>query len=267
MEIVKLFKDALVYPIKESKKLIMLGIFFIVMSIFNILPLFGIELNKYVATDILNIISSILLLVIILIISGYTLSITRKTINNPEGNVPEFEWVKNIIDGIKYLVLTIVYYIVPVIITLIVLYTLGAFDFISQLVNTYLVYGSINPMLESIASGNDPKIVIVLIVALVLYIIFSLLFLIAKAVLAETRSLTTAVNMIYVFKKIGKIKWRNYIIWIILFVAISTLFDVLIENIAIIPFIGIIIGLLILNPYIEMFSARALGLLYNKSNK
>jgi len=267
MEIIKLFEDALIYPSKELKKLIILGILFVIMSIFNILPMLGIELSKYVAIDILSVISLILLFLLILIISGYSLSITRKTISNTEGSVPEFEWIKNTIDGIKVLVLTILYYIIPVIITLIALYTIGAFDFINQLVNTYVIHGSINPTLESIASGNDPNILIILILALFLYILFSLLFLIAKAVLAETRSLATAVNMIYIFKKIGQIKWRNYIIWIILFTAISILFGVLIENIIIIPLIGIIIALLILSPYVEMFSARALGLIYNESKE
>ncbi|MDR2966878.1 MAG: DUF4013 domain-containing protein [Methanobacteriaceae archaeon] len=267
MKIVKLFDDSLTYPIREWKKLIILGILFVVMNIFNILPIFWIGIHRNLPIDILNIISLILLLIIILIISGYTLSITRNTINNLERNIPELDWVNNIIDGIKVVVLTIVYYIIPVIVTLITFYIVGAFDFINQIISNYAVYGSINQTLESITIGNDLNILIVLILALILYILFSLLFLVAKAVLAETKSLATAVNMIDVFKKIGQIKWKNYIVWVILFTVISSFINLVIGIIVFIPFIGVIFVSLIVNPYVEIFSARALGLIYNESKE
>ncbi|MCL2156606.1 MAG: DUF4013 domain-containing protein [Methanobrevibacter sp.] len=265
MKVVKLFEDALIYPTKEWKKLLILGIFFLIMGIFNILTLFGIPLKNYLDINVLNIISLILIMIISLIISGYTLSITRSTINNVERSVPEFEWVKNIIDGIKVIILTIIYYIIPVLIVLIALYVTGTFDIIIQLINTYAASGSINPILESISTMDNPKILIVIVIASFLYILFSLLFLIGKAVLAETNSLTAAGNMIDIFKKIGKISWKDYLIWFVIFVAISYILIFLSELIAVIPLIGIIIVTLFINPYVEIFSARTLGLIYNES--
>ncbi|MCL2114868.1 MAG: DUF4013 domain-containing protein [Methanobrevibacter sp.] len=267
MKIKKLFEDAIIYPSNEWKKMIILGIIFLVISIFNILPMFGIALNNYIAMDILNLIYLILLIVFTLIISGYTLSITRMTINNVGGNAPEFDWVKNITDGVKVLILTISYYIIPALIILIVLYATGTIDIVNQLINTYVSYGSINPMLESISTTDNPLIFVVLMIASILYILFSLLFLIGKAVLAETNSLIMAVNMIEVLKKIAKIGWKNYVFWLIIFLAISYIIGIVSESIAVIPLIGIITVTLIINPYVEMFSARSLGLIYKEYNE
>lgn len=267
MDIVGLFKDSLIYPTKEWDKLLIFGVLFIIMSIFGILELFGLSLRNYIGASVVSIISLILTIIITLIIWGYTLSITRKSINNVDGNVPEFVWVKNIIDGLKVLVLRIVYYIIPVIITVIVAYVTGAFRYMYQLLMYYFTYGSIDSASQALLSSATTSLIIVSIVAVILFTVFTLLFLAAIAVLAETESIGAAVNMVDVFKKIGEINWGNYIIWAILYAIILLIISVVINFIAIIPLIGVIIALLIFRPYADMFAARALGLIYNESKE
>jgi len=266
MEIVELFKDSLSYPTKQWDKLIILGVLFLIMGIFAILKAFGLILSQYVAADILLIISFIISFIISLIIYGYTLSIVRKTVNN-EGDLPEFNWGKNFVDGVKVLVLYIVYYIIPAIITLIVIYATGAFNYLYQLFAIYSLNGSLNTVPESLLTSAGVSFLTVFLIAAILFIIFSLLFLVAKAVLADTESLGAAVNMGDVFKKIGEISWGNYILWAILYAIIIIILSFIFNFISAIPIIGIIIAFLIISPYIEIFAARALGLVYNESKE
>ncbi|MEA4956321.1 hypothetical protein SDC9_03711 [bioreactor metagenome] len=266
MEIVELFKDSLTYPTKQWDKLLILGVLFLIMGVFAILQAFGIVLNQYIAADILGIISFILAVIITLIIYGYTLSIVRKTVNKGD-DLPEFDWGRNFVDGVKVLILSIVYYIIPVIITLIVIYATGAFQHLYQLIAFYAVSGSLAAAPESLLSAAGASFLTVFIVAAILFIIFGLLFLAAKAVLADTESLGSAVNMVDVFKKIGEISWGNYILWAILYAIIIFILSFVVNLISAIPVIGLIIAFLIIRPYIEIFAARALGLVYNESKE
>jgi hypothetical protein len=266
MEIKELFKDSLIYPTKEWKKFLMLGTIFLIISIFSILQTFDTVVHKYIAFYILNIALPLLAFVLLLIIMGYTISITRKTIANVDESMPKIKWGDNFGDGIKLLILTIIYYIIPGIIALIMIYVTNTFNQFYLFI-TYYALGSISSMPESIASIIDTNFLIVLIVLTVVYIIFSLLFLIAKAIFAETESLGAAINITNVFNKIKEITLKNYIIWVVIFTIISCILLGLTELVSIIPYIGIIIVALIINPFVEMFSARSLGLIYNESKK
>lgn len=267
MEIMELLKDSLFYPIKELDKLLIFGVLFIIMSIFGILQIFGISLYNYVSADILAIISFIILFVILMFIYGYIISIVRKTINNVSGDVPKIDLSTNFVNGLKLLVLNIVYYIIPVAITLIVAYVTDAFNILYEIFLIYANTGSTSAILQSLSTGPDFSFLIVTLIVAILYVIFTWLLWIATAVLAETDSLVAAIHMGDVFKKIGKISWKNFIVWIIIVGIISTFINYIENLIILIPFIGFIITLLIIHPFIEMFKARTLGLIYNESKK
>ena len=269
MEIVELFKDSLIYPTKEWDKLLIFGAIIVILSIVNILETFGILSAQSVQSgvSILAIISFILLFVLTLLIYGYTLSITRKTIDNTEEDIPAFDFLNNIIDGVKVLILNIVYYIIPVIITAILGLVTGAFAYIYQMVPYYIMYGSsaASAMPQELLASAGISFLAVLLIGGILFLIFGVLLIAAKEVLAETESLVAAINMIDVFKKIGEIGWGNYIIWFIVWVLLLFVISFIAGIITIIPFIGLIIVSLVFKPYMEMLSARALGLIYNES--
>lgn len=264
MDVIELFKNALYYPTKDLNKLLILGVFFIIMGIFNILQVFGISAVNYIGADIVLIISSVLTIVIGLIINGYGLSITKETIFNSE-ELPEFNWGKNIVDGLKIVILYIVYYIIPFLITIILGYATGAFEYIYQIMSYSVMYGSA-AIPQSLAYSAFGSIMGAALVGIILFIIFTLLLEIAMAKLAETDNLGAAINMKDVFNEIGNIGWGNYIIWIILLIIISIIIGFVGAFIQFIPFIGFIIVLLVFTPYIRIFSSRALGLIYNERN-
>jgi len=269
MEIVELFKDSLTYPTKDWNKLVIFGVLFVISNIFSILIAFGLNLGQYVGVTILALIAAIFSFVISLFISGYSLSITGKTITNVEGDIPELNLLKNFIDGIKVFVLSIVYFIIPVIVASLVAFATGAFNAITQMVPYIYTYGSgaASQMPQELLTTIGFSFMSVFFIGGIFFLIFGLLYQIAYAVLAETESLATAINMVDVFKKIGEIGWGNYIIWIIVFILLSFVIALVNGIAGMIPFIGFIIGLLIISPYTSMFGARALGLIYNESKE
>jgi hypothetical protein len=194
------------------------------------------------------------------------LSITRETIGNID-DIPAFDFLNNIIDGVKVLILYIVYYIIPVIVTVILGLATGAFNYIYQMIPYYIMYGSAaaSAMPQELLASVGISFLLIFLIGGILFLIFSLLLFVAKAVLAETKSLVAAINMLEVFKKIGEIGWGNYIIWLIIWILILVVISFIAGIIGIIPFVGVIIVSLAFKPYMEMFSARALGLIYNES--
>ncbi len=274
MEIVELFKDSLIYPTKNWDKLVILGVLTLIMSIFtvlqSILVLFNIYLFEVIPSDIIFYLSSILLLIITLIIYGYTLSITRKTIENPNEDAPDFDIVNNFVDGIKILILNIIYFVIPVAVAFITIYTTGVVEKLAEIATVFLLTGSVSLLSQSFLNSTGVSLLIVVLVLIILSIIFQILFLAAKAVLAETDSLLSAMNVIDVIVKIGEIKWSNYIIWLIIYgiiLGIISLIISILSDIRFLPIIWVIINLLLLTPYSNIFASRSLGLMYRTGEK
>lgn len=271
MEITEIFKDSLTYPTKDWNKLLVLGVLFLIPLIIGLLIAFVTGTGDYTAIAIMGIIVFVVTFITSLIISGYSLSITNKTILNSD-EIPIFDWVKNLVDGIKVAVLSIIYYIIPAIITLIVAYATGLFEKYFEILR-YSMYSSVQSNLTTAASTMPTTLInelfsslmITGIIAIILFIIFGLLLTIATAKLAETGSLKAGLMINEVFDDIGKIGWGKYIIWIILLIIISIVISFLAGLISLIPIIGSIIVALVIYPYIAMFSARALGLIFNES--
>ncbi|MDR2966974.1 MAG: DUF4013 domain-containing protein [Methanobacteriaceae archaeon] len=265
MDATKLFDDALKYPTKDWNKLLILGVLLLIAGIYSVLRNFGFLKTGDITTGLITLIFSLIAIIFTLFVSGYCLNITRKTINLEE-YIPEFELVKNFVDGLKVLVLGIVYMIIPIVVTVIFVIFAGTFAFITQASSYITNYGtSTIPQLPPFYVILS--FLILLLIVSIFYIIFILLLNIATAKLAETDSLAEAINMLGIFNKIGEIGWGNYAIWIIVYGFISFVILIIMSIINLIPFIGIIVGLLLISPYMQMFRSRALGLLYNESKQ
>ncbi|MCL2156530.1 MAG: DUF4013 domain-containing protein [Methanobrevibacter sp.] len=240
MNVTGLFKDSFTYPLRDSNKLLFLGAVFIVGGLLTILPVFisgvlgiNIALNQQFLLAIITfIVMGIILFLTSAIISGYGISVIRKTLFNPD-KVPSFDLVKNLVSGLKLAILSVVYYLIPVAISLLL---------------SYFVNFSIG-----------------FIVWILLSTIATLLLIVATSRLAETNSLKEALKIDEVFKDISKIGIANYIVWIIIYLSIGIIISFITFIIMFIPIIGVIIGFLAIMPFITMFSARAIGLLYNES--
>lgn len=260
MKISEIFKDSFNYPSTNWNNLLILGVLVIIANIVTIIPAFGIELSSIGLTGILLTIVSIISLIINLIIAGYSFSIIQKTIRNV-AILPEIEFGENLVNGIKVLLITIVYYLIPLIVTLIVAYVTGAFN---SLMEVIALNGA--TISNALATNLVISFFTVAIIALILFIIFTLIATIAIARFADKGNMGAAFEVGEIFDTIGKIGWGNYIVWYILLILILIIIEFIMGLINLIPVIGIIISLLFFSPYITIFASRATGLIYNEKN-
>ena len=265
MKILELYKDSLAYPTKDIDKLLTLGVLFFLDGIISLLPSITIALNQILTTQILYFISNIVGIILILIIGGYTLSIVKNTIVNSP--IPSIKLIRNITDGIKIFIISIIYYIIPSTITLIIAYFTGVLNGLVELSLIYLFYGPevISHILHlSSLTFNMDLIISIIIIATFLFILTTLILIIAIARFACTNSMKSSLNIKEVINDISKISWRKYLISIVLFFIILLAVLIVTVVVSIIPFVGLIIFFLALLPFISIFSGRTIGLIYRE---
>ena len=261
-----LFKEALAYPTKDYKALLIFGAIFLVANLATVLGSWGIELNAAVL-GILGIISIILFFVT----EGYILSVIKESINlNDE--IPALSIMENFIDGLKLLIVEIVYYIIPTIIVLIVGWISGTYSAVSKIVefvgndlaNTTVNATTLaNTVPQEYWAALFTGLAITALVAMILYIIFGLLLEIAMCRLAKYDSIGEAIKFGEVIGDIKEIGLGRYIGWYILLLIIAIVLGFVLGIITAIPFIGVLIAFLVGAPFIALFAARALGSLYS----
>jgi hypothetical protein len=184
---------------------------------------------------------------------GYTMRVYRGEKPAPDLN----DWGGMFIDGIKLLVVGLIYSL-PVIVLDIAL--MGS---------TFLA------LLSSVKPGSsgglymDPGVVMGLLVAVffgaliivIVAVIIGLITATASVRFARTNSFGEAFNFGAIFAHIGKIGWMTYIIALIMLAIIIGVVEVICM---VIPYIGIVL-LIILLPFIGLYSARYLTLLYESA--
>jgi hypothetical protein len=173
---------------------------------------------------------------------GYILKILRG-----EKPAPEVEdWGTLFIDGIKYLIIAIIYAIPVIIVALIVA----------------------APLVMAAASGNQAAVMagagaflIGLVVLVVLAIIIGLVEIIGVIRFARSGSMGEAFNFGAILSTIGKIGWVNYIVALIILGIIVGIIEIVCM---LIPFIGQIL-LFILIPFIAILDARYFCQIYDSA--
>lgn len=221
MNIVDNITDSLKYPLNDWTKILIL-------TVISIIP-------------IVNFVSG-----------GYYLRIIKSTLAGID-EVPGFDDLGELfIDGIKIIIVGIVYMIVPLIIYAIAFLPL-------------LFAGDPSSMMSGIMSGLT---IVLMIIALVVTFIISLLLLPAIINMALYDSeLGAAFRFSEVLDRIKTIGWGDYILWIIAIWITSAIAGLVIGIVGFI-LLFIIIGIVVLvagGAYISMFQARSLALLFEES--
>ena len=267
MEITEIIKDSLKYPIKNAMALVVYIVLVLFTSVCALISIYTSRYHFVIASSIISIIS----LVITLIINGYEFQIITLGIDKSD-NPPHLDPRRNIIEGVMLMIVRIVYYIIPVVITLIVAKITGVFDAFAKIMY-FVVNSSANGGFlsnsTSIISSIPPELLnnlvgplaITAAVGLLAFIIFEFVETIGECRLAKTGNLGHALDVVGAFKDIPKIGTGKLIAVVILVlvisIAISGLFGLLSYYV---PALGILS--LIVNPYVLFFSNRAVGLLY-----
>ncbi|WP_407422933.1 DUF4013 domain-containing protein [Methanobrevibacter sp.] len=273
MEIMEIIKEGMIFPSNDFAKL---AIFIVFTVVAVLLAAVGFVLIAVGIADsaiwlILGIIVLIAALILGFIIIGYQVSIIKSGIDHTE-RAPEFVWKENMIIGVKYLIVNIVYYIIPAIIVLIIAWATNLFGmaqtmFIKMMnasmaapANTTVVFENVVPQSLIISFGTT--LAIVMIIAFVLFVIFAFIETMGQSRLANTGSLGDALNIPEAFKDIGRIGYGKVIAVIILIFVIMAVINAVISGLnSYINGFGILS--IIVTPYLIFFSSRATGLLYS----
>lgn len=230
-----IISDSVQYPFSDIQKFLIVG----VISLFSGLSgLFG---NWGVDSFILISLAGIIGLIFTLILSGYSISVTKYAINH-SNDLPELDLQNNLIDGIKSLIISIVYFIIPIIITVILA----------------VITGAIGAGLNQLIVGLG----VFAVIAVIVFIFFAIFEIVALARFADTGELGEALNIGEVIEDVKKIGIGKIILFAIVSVIIIIVASLLVSFLGIIPFIGFLIAQLIIGAFITLFYSRAIGLLY-----
>ncbi len=234
MELGEIISDALTYPLKNIKALVLYVILGIILGIAVGGTIIGVASgvalkNPFTAIG-TGIIGIIIALIVGFVISGYGLDIIKYGINRDEGS-PGIDIVRQFVNGVKLFVVQIVYYIIPIII--------GAI---------------LAVIFQHWLSG---------LITIILTIIFALAAFMAQCRLAKTEDLGDALAIGEAIGDISRVGILKVLLFIILIfiIAFILLFIVGIIQQWNSTVGGILMG--ILGVYLAFFVARATGLLYS----
>lgn len=275
MEILEIIKEALVFPSNNLDKLaiyivltFVVGLLFVGGGIFVALGLLDSSFSS-----IIGVLLFILGIIASFVISGYQLGILKSGIDHVD-DAPEFDWKNDFINGIKLLIVNIVYFIVPAIIVLIIgLITnipgnianvvkeaaLSPANVTAMASSTGISLSAVSPSTMAALGGS---IAITGLIAVVVFIIFAFLATMGEARLANTGSLAEAVNIPEAYKDITKIGVGKVIATILIAIVVVAVIQGILGYIyGQIPQISIVSVLV--TPYLVFFTQRVTGLLYS----
>ena len=236
MEIGEIIGDAVRYPLNHTKSLL---IYIVIMFIIALIAIFtgiglvaGQETNQVLASGIIGFIGLLLIIIIALLVDGYGLDIVKLGIDKSDA-APEIDIGRQVIAGLKYLIVGIVYIIIPFIVM--------------------LLLSAINDTLG-------------LIVGVILFIIFGLALLMGQCRLANTGSLGEALNIPEAIKDLQAIGIFKVLIVIIIVGIIALILNFIAGIFSGMGDIGSFISAIlsaIVGAYTFFFGNRATGLLYS----
>lgn len=224
MDIGYLTSDAAKYPLNDWKKVIILGILFLIS--FLIVPAF--------------------------LTMGYLFRVLKWSIAGVD-ELPDFdEWGEMFIDGLKFLVVQLAYFIVPFFIIF-----AGIWTSIGSLLSIQNTGDAIAPTAVFSLMGG------LFILGLILAVIFGALFTIALANMAYyDGEIGAAFKFREILDIMAAIGWVDFIIWYIMMILIGAGLGFVAAIIGLIPILGWVLIILIIYPYLYLLYAKALGLLF-----
>jgi hypothetical protein len=189
------------------------------------------------------------LIVPVFLLIGYLFRIIKATLAGLD-ELPEFDEVGEMfVDGLKVFVVGIVYSIPVIIISLILTAITGSSSSASLSLNPAMIWG----------------FVLVYIVYIIVAVIVGLIEVIAIANMAYyDGDLGAAFSFSEILDRIAKIGWGKYIITYIV-IAIVASIGFLIGLLTLFILVGFILLPLVIAPFIYMFGARAIALLFTES--
>ena len=235
MDITEIIGDAIVYPINNIKSLIIYMIIGLVTAFLGGASLFGMMAsasgNNVLAAGGFGFIGVLIVIIGALLISGYGLDIVKYGIERREDG-PGIDIVRQVLNAIKVLIVSFVYYIIPAIVSWLLLKLLG--------------------------SG-----ILTVLIVLIIGIVFAFAEFMAICRLAKTDSLGEALAIGEAIGDISKVGMLKVLLTVIAVIVIGLIIAFIFALIARVNgTIGTIL-LGIFGVYFVFFANRAVGLLYS----
>ena len=234
MEITEIFNDALMYPLKNIKALVIYVVLGIIVGIASAGSVAGMNAgmasNNLLAVIGSGIIGIIISILVGFMIEGYVLDVIKYGISRDD-IAPEIDFIRQFINGVKLFAVTIVYYLIPILIS----------SFLAIFFSNWLS----------------------ILITIVLFIIFAFAAFMAQCRLAKTEDIMYSLNIAGALGDITKVGIPKLIIFTVVVFVIAFVL-VFLANI-ITQFNAIVGGLImgIVGVYLTFFVARASGLLYS----
>ena len=272
MDVIDIIKDSFIFPSKDMKTLLIYVLLSLIAGAFSFIGIL-VYILGFVQPECFmwGGMAIVVSMLIGWVMYGYSVSVIKSGIDLSD-EVPKFEWWENFIIGFDNFIVTIVYFLIPAFITLIVGYMTNIYGnlFIVgreiYLQTHYAYMGSSSAVAFNTISQALANLVVSLAItltaALVIFVIFSFLQTMAEARLANTGSLSEALNVFEAAKDIGRIGIGKVIILIILVIVVTGVVEMVFSALFnIVPILSILS--IIVTPYLLFFAQRAVGLLYS----
>jgi hypothetical protein len=264
MNLREILTDAIKYPISDTRKFLIFCVLIILMSLSTVLPSYGLNVGT------LAIILSLVTFIVLFVVLGYSMEIIKGGIEGDE-TLPDFDYVKQFVIGIKAMILEIIYFIIPAVFVIIVASATGLFSSFTD-----IVYVGIDSMANGTTNVTTimaavPKstmntftnaLSVTVTVAIILFIIFSLISFTGLVRFAKFQSGTEGLRFIEILKDMKNIGFLKIIITLIVIYIIALAMVFVIGLIGLIPYVGVFIGIFVGVPFVLLFLYRAIGLLY-----
>ena len=264
MDLREIIVDAIKYPISDTRKFLIFCVLIILMSLSTILPSYGVRDGT------LSIILTLVTLVVLFIVLGYSIEVLK---GGTEGDevLPDFDYVKQFVLGIKAFILDIIYFIIPAIITIIVASAAGLFTSLTK-----IIYAStdamnngannltavMNAIPQSAINTFSSALTVTLIIGIILFVIFSLMSFTGMVRFAKSGSGTEGLRFKEIIKDMSNIGFIKIIVSLIVIYIFAFAMMFIIGLIGMIPYIGVFIGIFVGVPFTILFVYRAIGLVY-----
>jgi len=178
-------------------------------------------------------------------LAGYSLKVLRGDRPAPEVS----DWGTLFIDGIKYIIIMLIY-MIPAMIVLFVVVGASALASMSS-----------NPSAAMAAIGG---ILFGLLLFFVVALITAIFAIIGEVRFARTGNMGEAFNFSEILGTIGKIGWGPYIIALVVLFVVQMIIAIIVSIIMMIPYLGFIIYICLISP-IMLFQTRYICQLYDSA--
>ena len=270
MDITEIIKRAFIFP---SKNLEILSIYAILSVLAGAFAVQGVITFLFGIIDLVNLAIGATYIAISIIIGIITRRISVQCVKSGielQDKIPDFKWWGNWGLGLKKIVITIFYFIVP---ALIVVFLGLITNVYGNIINVYqAMVLQISPVLmgnttvtDAITQASFPLFVslaITLGVGLLIFLVFTFFQVIAEARLGHTGSLKEALNFFSAAKDLKMIGIGKVIVLSILVLVIVSIIEMLLtfvfDHLVVLSILNIVI-----TPYIALFGQSAIGFLYS----